>query len=86
MQQIVEVNSCETPFMQHNFGMNEELDKLEMKVSYLESQNAELNEVVIDQGKQIAHMMVQLEEMKRKIKDLMEVTADERANRRPPHY
>lgn len=68
-----------------NRGMDE-LDRLEIKVSYLESQNAELNEVVIDQGKQIAHLMVQIEELKKKIKDLMDVTADERANRRPPHY
>ena len=26
------------------------------------------------------------EEMKKKVKDLMDVTADERANRKPPHY
>ena len=66
--------------------MQEELDRLEIKVSYLEGQNAELNEVVIEQGKQITHLMVQIEELKKKIKDLMDVTADERANRRPPHY
>lgn len=65
---------------------NEELDRLEIKVSYLESLNAELNEVVIEQGKEITHLMVQIEEIKKKLKDLMDVTAEERANRRPPHY
>ena len=34
--------------------MNEDLERLEIKISYLESQNAELNDVVIDQGKSIA--------------------------------
>ena len=61
----------------------DELERLEIRLSYLEKQNAELNEVVIDQGKTITHLLVQMEEMKKKVKDL---TADERANRRPPHY
>ena len=64
----------------------DELERLEIRLSYLEKQNAELNEVVIDQGKTITHLLVQVEEMKKKVKDLMDVTADERANRRPPHY
>lgn len=64
----------------------DELNRLEIRLSYLEKQNAELNEVVIDQGKTITHLLIQVEEMKKKIKDLMEVTAEERANRRPPHY
>ena len=64
----------------------DELERLEIRLSYLEKQNAELNEVVIDQCKTITHLLVQMEEMKKKVKDLMDVTADERANRRPPHY
>ena len=64
----------------------DELERLEIRLSYLGKQNAELNEVVIDQGKTITHLLVQMEEMKKKVKDLMDVTADERANRRPPHY
>ena len=64
----------------------DELERLEIRLSYLEKQNAELNEVVIDQGKTITHLLVQMEEMKKKVKDLMDVTADERANRRPTHY
>ena len=64
----------------------DELERLEIRLSYLEKQNAELNEEVIGQGKTITHLLVQMEEMKKKVKDLMDVTADERANRRPPHY
>ena len=43
----------------------DELERLEIRLSYLEKQNAELNEVVIDQGKTITHLLVQMEEMKK---------------------
>ena len=70
-----------------NISMYEdELDRLEIRISYLEKQNEELNEVVIEQSKTITHLMVQMEEIKKKVKDLMDITADERANRIPPHY
>ena len=70
-----------------NISMYEdELDRLEISISYLEKQHEELNEVVIEQGKTITHLMIQMEEIKKKVKDLMDVTADERANRKPPHY
>ena len=64
----------------------DELDRLEIRISYLEKQNEELNEVVIEQSKTITHLMVQMEEIKKKVKDLMDIPADERANRKPPHY
>ena len=70
-----------------NISMYEdELDRLEIRISYLEKQNEELNEVVIEQDKTITHLIIQMEEIKKKVKDLMDVTADERANRKPPHY
>ena len=70
-----------------NISMYEdELDRLEIRISYLEKQHEELNEVVIEQSKTITHLMVQMEEIKKKVKDLMDITADERANRKPPHY
>ena len=70
-----------------NISMYEdELDRLEIRISYLEKQNEELNEVVIAQSKTITHPTVQMEEIKKKVKDLMDITADERANRKPPHY
>ena len=70
-----------------NISMYEdELDRLEIRISYLEKQNEELNEVVIEQSKTITHLMVQMQEIKKKVNDLMDITADERANRKPPHY
>ena len=42
----------------------DELDRLEIRISYLEKQNEELNEVVIEQSKTITHLMVQMEEIK----------------------
>ena len=87
---IMAIATIPSPYIilgRRNLEMYEdELERLEIRLSYLEKQNAELNEVVIDQGKTITHLLVQMEEMKKKVKDLMDVTADERANRRPPHY
>ena len=77
---------CESKERDNSSMYEDELDRLEIRISYLEKQNEELNEVVIEQGKTITHLMVQMEEMKKKVKDLMDVTADERANRKPPHY
>ena len=73
-------------FQNNNIHMKKELEKLEIKVSYLEAQNEELNECVIDFGKKLTQMMAQIEEMKKKIKDLMDITGEERESRKPPHY
>ena len=40
--------------------MNEELEQVEIKVSYLEAQVAELNEVVIEQQKNIDAMNIKI--------------------------
>ncbi len=66
--------------------MNEEIEKLEIKISYLESANEELNDVVIAQGKEINHLKIQLEKIEKKVEDLIEETSESRPNRRPPHY
>lgn len=66
--------------------MNEELDKLEMKICYLEEQNAVLNEVVIEQGKDITRLEVQLIALEKKVKDLIDESSPDRPSRRPPHY
>lgn len=66
--------------------MNEELEKLEIKVSYLEAQNAELNEVVISQAKEITTLEKKLEILEKKLEDLIEESGSDRPNRRPPHY
>lgn len=66
--------------------MNEDLERLEIKISYLESQNAELNDVVIDQGKSIAILEKRIEMLEKKVEDLVEESGEARPNRRPPHY
>ena len=66
--------------------MNEELERLEIKVSYLEAQNAELNEVVISQAKELATLEKKLEIFEKKLEDLIEESGSDRPSRRPPQY
>ena len=67
--------------------MNEEIEKLEIKISYLEAGIAELNDVVIQQQKTIDSLSYSLEKMQEKLQSLIEeVGTPNRANRRPPHY
>lgn len=79
------------PFAKRNnkvmlLGMSEDIEKLEIKISYLESIAAELNDVVIEQNKEINHLKVQIEKLEKKVEDLIEETSEARPNRRPPHY
>ena len=67
--------------------MNEELEQVEIKVSYLEAQVAELNEVVIEQQKNIDAMNIKLVQVTKKLEELIEeVGSPSRPNRKPPHY
>ena len=67
--------------------MNEELEQVEIKVSYLEAQVAELNEVVIEQQKNIDAMNIKLLQVTKKLEELIEeVGSPARPNRKPPHY
>ena len=47
--------------------MNEEIEKLEIKISYLEAGIAELNDVVIQQQKTIDSLSYSLEKMQEKL-------------------
>ena len=64
----------------------EELERLEVKVSYLENLAEELNNVVIEQDKTIMMLEKKIEILEKKVEDLIEVTGEARPNRRPPHY
>lgn len=64
----------------------DEIEKLEIKVSYLEKENDELKEVVLEQGKSITHLEIVFEELKNKVRDLIEESGEERESRKPPHY
>ncbi len=66
--------------------MNDDIERLEIKISYLESQNAELNDVIIDQGKSIVLLEKRIEFLEKKVEDLIEESGEARPNRRPPHY
>lgn len=66
--------------------MNKDLERLEIKISYLEKINEELNEVVIEQAKEINKLSYKLEEMIKKVNQLIELSGEERVNRKPPHY
>lgn len=63
-----------------------DVERLEIKICYLEAENAELNEVVVDLNKKVSVMAVQMEELKKKVKDLIDNSGEERVSRRPPHY
>ncbi len=66
--------------------MQEELDALEIKVSYLELKCDELNEVIVEQDRAISKMRAQLEALEKKVIDLEEEAGQDRPNRKPPHY
>ena len=67
--------------------MNEELERVEIKVSYLEAQVAELNEVIIEQQKSIDSLTLKLLQAEKKIEDLIaEVGSPTSPNTKPPHY
>ena len=67
--------------------MNEELERVEIKVSYLEAQVAELNEVIIEQQKSIDSLTLKLLQAEKKIEDLIEERGSPtRPNRKAPHY
>ena len=66
--------------------MNEDLERLEIKISYLEVKCDEINEVIIAQDRLITKMKAQIEALEKKVVDLEEETGLDRPNRRPPHY
>ena len=67
-------------------SIQEELDNLEIKVSYLELKFDELNQVIIEQDRAISKMKAQIEALEKKVVDLEEESGQDRPNRRPPHY
>lgn len=67
--------------------MENAVEKVEIKVSYLEAEVAELNEVIIAQQKNYDALAVEVEALKKKVRDLIEEAGDgDRPSRRPPHY
>ena len=77
---------CLIPSSHVSIYSMEELERLEIKVSYLENLVDELNKAVIEQDKTIMVMQKQIESLEKKVEDLIEVSGEARPNRRPPHY
>ncbi len=67
--------------------MEERIDTLEMAMSYQEDTVRTLNEVVIDQGKKIEELELQIRKLTQKLEDLIELAGeDSMPHERPPHY
>ena len=66
--------------------MNDEIERMEIKISYLESQYDELNNAVIKRERTISILEKRIEALERKVVDLIEVSGPARPSRRPPHY
>lgn len=64
----------------------DDIERLEIKISYLEKENADLNETVIDLEKKMSGLLSEVDELKKKVIALLEDEGEERVNRRPPHY
>ena len=65
--------------------MYNDFEQAEIKISYLESQVMELNEVVINQDKEIKKLSLLIYKLENRINNLEEESS-ERENKKPPHY
>ncbi len=88
MQQIIPYKQqLATLFVALGVGMDKDVERVEIKISYLENEVKDLNEVVISQAKEINALSIQLLKLEQKVADLIEEAGDgERPNRKPPHY
>lgn len=67
--------------------MDNNIEKVEIKISYLENQVKDLNDVVVNQMKDIDALSIQLLKLEQKVSDLIEEAGDgDRPSRKPPHY
>lgn len=63
------------------------LEKIEVKISYNEEIVAQLNEIVINQQKEIGILNNHVNKLEKKVAQLMEESeSGDLPNRKPPHY
>ncbi|MFA7118554.1 MAG: SlyX family protein [Sphaerochaetaceae bacterium] len=62
------------------------IDKLEMKLAYMEQTITELNMAVISQNKELGVLQNQVDKLQQKVLELMEDESDSRPSQKPPHY
>lgn len=66
--------------------MTETIDRLEIKITYLEKANAELSEVVYRQGKEIEALEAKLAELRARFEAAQEPSLPAPSAELPPHY
>jgi SlyX protein len=67
--------------------MSETLDRIEIKIAYLERANAELSDVVYRQSKEIEALHARLSELIERFEIAQErAAADPPLDEQPPHY
>ena len=64
----------------------ERIINLEMKMAYLEDFFNQIQEVAVEQAKDIEKLKSENKKMKEKIKDLSDLAEGDIPNRKPPHY
>ena len=66
--------------------MENEIEKLEVKISYLEKQNEDLSEMIYSLEEDLKREKKRVDFLERKIGDLVEELSPDRPSRKPPHY
>ncbi|MCY1153481.1 MAG: SlyX family protein [Sphaerochaetaceae bacterium] len=67
--------------------IEESIEKIEIKLSYAEEMVAQLNEIIINQQKEIGIMNNHINKLERKVAQLIEDNeSSDLPNRKPPHY
>lgn len=66
--------------------MENEIEKLEVKISYLEKQNEDLSEMIYSLEEDLKREKKRVDFLERKIGDLIEELSPDRPSRKPPHY
>lgn len=62
------------------------LVQLEIKLSYLEDFMNQVQQVAVEQAKEIEHLKTENKRMAEKIRDLFDNMDQDIPNRKPPHY
>ena len=68
-----------------NSELAEQLEKIESHLAHLEHLYEQLNQVVLDQGRQLARLNAQQQRMARTV-EAVELERIKSTNAKPPHY
>lgn len=67
-------------------NIEERLENLEIKLTYMEDFLKQIQEVAVGQAKDIDRLKAENKMMAQKIRELIEESEGEIPNRKPPHY